>query len=81
MFGISRTRPTEAAVLRMEAVARTRGALLIEAILPGTGYQRWFCIDGLDRARAVALQEDLVEAGILERTIIGYRLAARHAHR
>jgi len=43
MFGVSRERPTRRAARRMERIAKRHGAYLVEATIPGTGYQRWFC--------------------------------------
>jgi hypothetical protein len=43
MFGVSRERPTRKIARKMNAVAKKHGACLVESVLPGTGYQRWFC--------------------------------------
>lgn len=43
IFGVSRSRPTRRAAARMRRIAKKHGAYLVEATVPGTGYQRWFC--------------------------------------
>lgn len=47
MFGVSRAKPTRAEASRMERIAKKHGAYLVEANVPGTGYQRWFCTQNL----------------------------------
>lgn len=59
MFGVSRQKPAARTARRMDQIAKREGAYLVEAMLPGTGYQRWFCAPNLgspfdgDRARRV----------------------------
>lgn len=69
MFGVSRQKPTRKAAGIMERIAKHHGAGLIEANIPGTGYQRWFAGPNLghpfDRALSEAVYGDLVKAGIL----------------
>jgi hypothetical protein len=69
MFGVSRQKPTRKVAKRMESIARRHGAYLVEATIPGTGYQRWFVGPNLghpfDRALSKAVYGDLVEAGIV----------------
>jgi hypothetical protein len=43
MFGVSHDRPTRKIARKMNTAAKKHGAYLVEAHLPGTGYQRWFC--------------------------------------
>lgn len=43
MFGVSAVRPSRAAAKQMDRIAKRHGAYLVEATIPGTGYQRWFC--------------------------------------
>jgi hypothetical protein len=68
LFGVSRQKPTRKAAKKMEQIAKRHGAWLIEARIPGTGYQRWFASpnlgDPFDRARAKRVHDDLVKAGI-----------------
>lgn len=67
MFGISRERPTRAAARRMERIAKKHGAYLVEAVIPGTGYQRWFCCRNqghpFDDATARAVLDDIGQEG------------------
>ena len=69
MFGVSRQKPTRKAAKVMEQIAKRHGAGLIEARIPGTGYQRWFAGPNLghpfDSAMSKAVYEELVKAGIL----------------
>lgn len=69
MFGVSRQKPTRKAAKKMEQIAKRHGAYLVEARIPGTGYQRWFAGPNLghpfDRAMSKAVYEDLVKAGIV----------------
>lgn len=70
MFGVSRVRPTRAAVRKMEKIAKEHDACLIEVDLPGTGYQRWFCAPNLgfpfDRATSDGVRADMERAGLLD---------------
>jgi len=60
MFGVSHQKLTRAQRKQICAVAERHGAYLVEADLPGIGYQRWFCCQNLgapfdgDVERAVA---------------------------
>jgi len=47
IFGISHQEPTRAQRKKMVAVAERHGAYLVEASLPGVGYQRWYCCQNL----------------------------------
>ncbi len=68
MFGVSRTKPTRAVAKKMERIAKRHGAYLVEASLPGTGYQRWFCTRNygapFDQCTSDAVYADMRAAGI-----------------
>ena len=67
MFGVSRKKPTRRDAQHMKHVAKKHGARLVEAVLPGTGYQRWFTApnlgDPFDHQRAAAIYDDLHAIG------------------
>lgn len=69
MFGVSRQKPTRKAAKKMEQIAKRAGAYLVEATIPGTGYQRWFVGPNLgnpfDQRMSNDVYADLVKAGIL----------------
>lgn len=64
-FGVSQVKPTRKVARIMERVAKRHGAWLVEATLPGTGYQRWFATLNLgfpfnertERANAAVFEE------------------------
>jgi hypothetical protein len=70
MFGVSRAKPTRKVARKMASIAKRHGAWLVEATLPGTGYQRWFSTQNrgnpFDRATAEAVYADLRKAGITQ---------------
>lgn len=47
MFGVSRQKPSRRDAKRIARIAKLHGAYLVEATIPGTGYQRWFCAPNL----------------------------------
>ena len=68
MFGVSRTKPTRKVAEQIDQIAKKHGAYLVEASIPGTGYQRWFCSpnhgEPFNREVALAVHADLRAAGI-----------------
>jgi hypothetical protein len=68
MFGVSRQKPTRANAKRIDRIARRHGAYLVEADLPGTGYQRWFAGPNLgfpfDDQMARRVFDDLTKASL-----------------
>lgn len=70
MFGVSREKPTRKGAKLMERTAKKHDAYLVEATLPGTGYQRWFCArnlgDPFDRQRASNVIGELRAIGVLD---------------
>jgi hypothetical protein len=82
MFGVSRQKPTRKAAKKMEQIAKRHGAYLVEATLPGTGYQRWFVGPNLghpfDQQLSKDVTDDLVKAGILIDSDEGLLLAPAH---
>ena len=82
MFGVSRQKPTRRIAKQLEKIAVRHDAYLVEATLPGTGYQRWFAARNMgepfDSNRSKAVHADLVAAGIVVPTASGYELA-KHA--
>lgn len=70
MYGVSRVRPTRAAAKRMQSIAARHESDLVEATLPGTGYQRWFTGPNMghpfDAAMSRAVADDLRRAGIYD---------------
>lgn len=70
MFGVSRSKPSRRNAARMNRIAKRHGAYLVEATIPGTGYQRWFCGPNrgfpFDAAMASAVFADLRAAGLME---------------
>ncbi len=70
MFGVSRQKPTRKGARIMDRVAKKHDAYLVEATIPGTGYQRWFCSPNLghpfDGERAMAVLGDLRTIGVLD---------------
>lgn len=82
MFGVSRQKPTRKAAKKMEQIAKQHGAYLVEATIPGTGYQRWFAGPNLgnpfDQRMSNDVNADLVKAGILIATDKGSLLAPAH---
>ena len=83
MFGVSRQRPTRRIAKQMEKIAARHDAYLVDASLPGTGYQRWFAARNMgepfDRNRSKAVHADLVAAGIVIPTTHGDYELAKHA--
>lgn len=79
MFGVSRQKPTRRIAKQLEKIAARHDAYLVEANLPGTGYQRWFAArnvgDTSNSKRSKAVHADLVAAGIVVPTTNGYELA------
>jgi hypothetical protein len=82
MFGVSRQKPTRRIAKQLEKIAARHDAYLVEANLPGTGYQRWVAArnagDPFNSNRSKAVHADLVAAGIVVPTDNGYELA-KHA--
>lgn len=70
MFGVSRSKPSRRDAARMDRIAKRHGARLVEATIPGIGYQRWFAGPNLgfpfDAAMASAVCDDLRAAGLME---------------
>lgn len=70
MFGVSRTKPTRHAARLMARIAKRHGATLVEADIPGTGYQRWYAApnrgEPFDRALARAVRDDERAAGLVD---------------
>lgn len=68
MFGVSRNKPLRKHAKVMRRVAKRHDAYLVEANIPGTGYQRWFCTRNYghphDQATADAVYRDLALAGV-----------------
>ena len=81
-FDVSHQEPNRRAAKKMEQIAKRYGACLVEAILPGTGYQRWFAGPNFgspfDRRMSEGVITDLVKAGILIETTEGTVLAPAH---
>ena len=79
MFGVSRQKPTRRIAKQLETIATRHDAYLVETMLPGTGYQRWFTARSMgepfDSNRSKAVHVDLVAAGVLVPTASGYELA------
>ena len=79
LFGTSDQKPTRRIVNQMEKIAARHDAYLVEAKVPGIGYQRWFAApnagDLFNNKRLNAVLDDLVAAGILIPTDGGYELA------
>lgn len=67
MFGVSREKPTRAAARRMRRIAAKHGAVLVEATIPGTGYQRWYACrnrgEPFDSATARAVLDEIEGRG------------------
>lgn len=42
VFGVSRQRITRDQARKLERIAKRHDATLVEVVLPGVGYQRWF---------------------------------------
>lgn len=65
IFGVSRTRITRAQARKLSRIAKRHDATLVEATLPGTGYQRWFAGPNLgfpfDRSTAQAVAAEIAE--------------------
>ena len=63
MFGVSRVKVSRQLARKLQQIAKRHGAYLVEANLPGTGYQRWFCAPNLghpfDNARAESVAADI----------------------
>lgn len=70
MFGVSRSKLSRRDAARMARIAKRHGAYLVEATIPGTGYQRWFAGPNLgfphDAAMASAVFADLRAVGLME---------------
>lgn len=70
MFGVSRVKVARKVARKMNAIAKRHGAYLVEADLPGTGYQRWFCKRNegapFDGNTARAVEAEIAAAGLLE---------------
>ncbi len=68
MFGVSRVRLTRKDAKRVATIAERHGSYLVEANIPGTGYQRWFCTrnygDASNNAVARSVIDDLAAAGL-----------------
>lgn len=64
-FGVSREKPTRAIARKLEAIAKRHRAYLVEATIPGTGYQRWFATrnwgDASNSATARAVADDIAK--------------------
>lgn len=69
MFGVSRTKVSRPTAKKMDSIAKKHGAYLVEADLPGTGYQRWFATRNLghpfDGNTAHSVLEECLFAGLL----------------
>jgi hypothetical protein len=69
MFGVSREKPTRRAAKEIERIANRHGADFIEAVIPGTGYQRWFSAENrgepFDRQVSNAVYRDLIAARLM----------------
>jgi hypothetical protein len=67
-FGVSRKKISRATAKTMERVAEKHGCCLVEATIPGTGYQRWFAGpnygDPFDRETASVVLDELRDRGI-----------------
>lgn len=65
MYGVSRTRITRAQADKLERIAKRHDSTLVEAIIPGIGYQRWFAGPNLgfpfDRDVAAAVAREIAE--------------------
>lgn len=63
MFGVSRRKITRAQAHKLERIAKRHDSTLVEANIPGTGYQRWFSGPNLgfpfDRAVSQAVHADI----------------------
>lgn len=69
MFGVSRTKVSRRTAKKMDSIAKKHGAYLVEANLPGTGYQRWFATRNrgfpFDNNTARSVLEECYSAGLL----------------
>ena len=78
MFGVSKIKPTRKAARQIDKIAKRHDAYLVEAVIPGSGYLRWFCAPNMgspfDSARSKAVHDELRAAGIYD----GESLAERH---
>ena len=68
MFGVSTKKPTRRDAKKMRQIAKGHDAYMVEATIPGTGYQRWFCTrnwgEPSNSATAKAVYADMAAAGL-----------------
>ena len=68
MFGVSRRKISRNEVRIMESVAKRHGVTLVEATVPGTGYQRWFEVrnygEPFNTETARAVIEEITQRGV-----------------
>lgn len=85
MFDVSRQKPRRKTAKTMNQIAKQHDAYLVEATLPGVGYQRWFCGPSrgspFDQRMSSDVTTDLVRVGILVSIDGGLLLAPTHISR